>query len=411
MSLPNIDRRLVTILLIVFVQIVGASMILPILPLYAQEQFTMSPQLITLLVSSFFAAQFIAGPFLGRLSDHYGRLPVLIVSQIGTAISFVMLGLADSITLLFAARILDGITGGNIIVAQAYVTDVTPEAERTQALGYIFAAFGLGFIVGPALGGALSALFGPQIPFLLAAIVASATVGLTWLTLDESLSAEQRLANRGFSKANLNPLEMMANVPLMVVLGIAFIAQFVMGLVQSTFALYGEAVLFTDYSHEITNFGVGLLLTFVGLGQVFTQMFLIKRALHRFSEAQLVIIGSLIRSSAMIVFAVITSPWLGSIGSVLFAMGMGLMMPSLQSVATLTVAPELRGGVLGVYQSTLSLSTIFGTASGGILFAISPTMPYWLGGLLGLIAILPALLLWQQVRHGSLRKRPIPSRI
>ena len=149
MKLGMIDRRLLTILLVVFVQMLGASLIFPVLPLYAQRRFNMSAEMITLLTSAFFAAQFLSGPYVGRLSDHYGRIPVLIVSQIGTVISFVMLAFAPSFAWLFFARILDGITGGNIIVAQAYITDITPREKRTESLGYIFAAFGLGFIFGP----------------------------------------------------------------------------------------------------------------------------------------------------------------------------------------------------------------------------------------------------------------------
>ena len=123
--------------MIVFVQMLGTAMIMPILPLYAQEAFDMSPQVITLLATSFFVAQFVAGPYLGRLSDTRGRVPILIISQIGTAVSFIMLALAPSTFFLFLARVLDGITGGNIIVAQAYVTDITPREKRTEALGYI----------------------------------------------------------------------------------------------------------------------------------------------------------------------------------------------------------------------------------------------------------------------------------
>ncbi|MCL1597601.1 MAG: MFS transporter, partial [Actinomycetia bacterium] len=150
MSIRSMDKRLVTILLIVFVQMVGAGMILPILPIYAQKQFGLSPIAITLLVSSFFAAQFIAGPFLGRLSDRVGRVPVLVFSQIGTVVAFAAFGLAWAPWVLFAARVFDGLTGGNIVVAQAYITDVTPRENRAQALGLIAAMFGLGFMIGPA---------------------------------------------------------------------------------------------------------------------------------------------------------------------------------------------------------------------------------------------------------------------
>ena len=146
----NADRRLLTILLIVFVQMLGASMIMPVLPLYAQRRFALAPEVITLLFSAFFAAQFIAGPYIGRLSDNYGRLPVLIISQIGTVVSFVMIALGQSVGILFLARILDGITGGNIIVARAYVTDVTPPEKRTQQATWSISPVGTGRLSGKA---------------------------------------------------------------------------------------------------------------------------------------------------------------------------------------------------------------------------------------------------------------------
>jgi len=226
----NVDRRLLTILLIVFVNILGASLILPILPLYAQRQFQMSPQTIALLVSSFFAAQFIAGPYLGQLSDRYGRIPVLILSQIGTVISFVMLAFAPNTGWLFAARILDGITGGNIIVAQAYVTDVTPRQKRTESLGYIYAVFGLGFMFGPALGGVLAAAYGIRTPFLLAALAATGVVVMTWRLLDETLKPEQRMAARQRRGGSMSPAAVLGNGPLLAILGIAFVGQFSLGM-------------------------------------------------------------------------------------------------------------------------------------------------------------------------------------
>ncbi|MEM7347715.1 MAG: MFS transporter, partial [Chloroflexota bacterium] len=250
MNLKNVDRRLLTILLIVLVQMIGASMVVPILPLYAKNQFDLSPQMTTILISVFFLGQFFAGPYLGRLSDKYGRLPILILSQIGTVIAFALIGLANSAAMLFFARALDGITGGNIIVAQAYVTDITPKEQRTQSLGYIFAAFGIGFVIGPLVGGSLAALFGPRTPFLLAAVAATVTVLLTWFMLDETVSPEQQQANKEYQGGGLNPGTILSNIPLMIILILSFIAQFSMGLLMSTFALYGEAVLFTDYSES-----------------------------------------------------------------------------------------------------------------------------------------------------------------
>jgi MFS transporter, DHA1 family, tetracycline resistance protein len=390
LRLAHFDRRLLTILLIVFVQILGASLVLPILPLYAQRRFELSPQAITLLVSSFFAAQFVAGPYIGRLSDRYGRIPILILSQIGTVISFVMLGVAQSFEVLFAARILDGITGGNIIVAQAYITDITPRERRTEALGYIFATFGLGFIFGPAIGGVFAAIFPIQVPFFIAAALAAAVVVLTWYTLDETVSPEQREASRQRGRRGVGPATLLTNYPLLVILGIAFVGQFALGTLQATFALYGEAVLFVDYDERLTNLGIGLLLSCVGLSQFLTQTVLLKRLLHNFGERKLVIWGTMIRGLSLFVFAVAASPWLGGVASVLFALGTGVTMPPLQSMATHAVDETERGGVLGLFQSAVSLSTIGSTAVAGFFFALDPSLPYWLGGAMSVLVALPA---------------------
>ncbi len=405
MKFKQIDRRLFTILMIVFVQMVGASLAMPILPLYAQRQFEMEPQTIAFLISSFFAAQFLAGPTIGRLSDKYGRIPVLIVSQIGTAISFVALGAAQGATMLFIARIFDGITGGNIIAAQAYVTDITPREKRTEALGYIFAAFGLGFIFGPALGGVLSANFGERMPFYAAAVAATAVILLTWITLDESLTPEQRQANRQAKRVRFNPEQVLRNTPLLLVLLIAFVGQFGLGLLQATFALYGEAVLFDGYSPADTSLGIGLLFTSVGVAQLTTQTYILPRALRRFDDAWLVIAGNISRTIGLLLFAVVVTPWPAAIATLFFAMGMGLVMPPLQSLATSTVGDEVRGGVLGLFQSVLSLSIIISTALGGFIFSIKPSYPYWLGTILSTLVIPPAVLLWRQ-SHPQAEKLP-----
>lgn len=396
-KLKSLDRRMITILLIVFVQMVGAAMIMPILPLYAQRRFAMEPQVITLLITAFFVAQALAGPYLGRLSDKVGRVPVLIVSQIGTAVSFFMIAFAPSVAILFAARILDGITGGNIIVAQAYITDITPREKRTQSLGLIFAVFGLGFIVGPALGGILSALFGPTVPFIGAGVAAILTVLLTWRTLDETLTPEQRLKNRQARDSSLSPKHIVKNSSLMLILGIVFVGQFGMGLLQATFALFGEAVLFRGYDPQMVDLGIGLLLSVVGLSQFLTQLALLPRAVARFSDATIVIIGLISRTIGMFIFALAAVPLVGAVAAVFFAMGMGLMMPPLQSLATRTVSDELRGGVLGVYQSTISVAVIVSTAVAGTLFALDATFPYWLASGLGLVALIPAVLLYRRM--------------
>lgn len=398
---PPLDRRLVTILLIVFVQMLGASMVLPIFPLFAKREFDLNPALITPLISVFFLAQFIAGPFLGGASDRYGRLPILIISQIGTVISFAMLGLATNVETLFLARILDGITGGNIIVAQAYVTDITPRERRTQSLGLIFAGVGLGFIFGPALGGILAAAFGERIPFLFASIAAALVVLLTWFTLDESLSKETRQTQQLEGNPSLTPRMVFGNQALVMVLVVVFFSQFAFGLLQSTFALYGEAVLFVGESESTINLGIGLILSVVGIGQVFTQVFLLDRLVQRFSDGFLTFYGTIIRGVSMFLFAVTVSPYIGGVSAFLLAIGAGTVLPASQNLATQAVDDKFRGGALGWYQSSRSLSVVFSTALGGILFEISPTTPYWIGGALFVVALIPAYVLFRWVSTHS----------
>lgn len=400
------DRRLLTILLIVFVQIVGAAMILPILPIYARRSFEISEGVVTLLVSCFFLAQFISAPFIGRLSDLYGRLPVLIVSQVGTVIAFAMIGLAESIEMLFLARILDGVTGGNIIVAQAYVTDITPPRQRTQTLGYIFAAFGLGFIVGPSVGGILASAFGPRVPFLLAALVALGTVILTRLTLHETLTPERRAASRAKDSPKFRPADVLGNFSLVLVLLIGFGAQFCFSLLQATFALYGEDVLFAGFTPESATLGIGLLLSVVGFGQLITQLFILRRLLKRYQEYRTVIIGTVVRGAAMLALVLLPTIPVAAVSLALFAVGAGIQLPSLQGLAANAVPDEMRGGVMGVFQSTQSLGIIFGSALSGVLFAIAPTVPYVICGVLLLLLVIPAVMLMR--RNPALPDEPQP---
>lgn len=394
--LRTADPRLTTILLIVLVQMVGASLILPILPLYARSEFQMSPQAITPLISAFFAAQFLAAPFLGRLSDRHGRLPVLIVSQIGTAVSFALLGLAANAPTLFAARILDGITGGNILVAQAYITDITPRERRTEALGLVSAVFGLGFIFGPALGSVFAAWLGPRAPYLIAAVIAALLVVLTWRTLDETVTPE-RAAAAATEQRSAAWRTAVGNRPLQLVLLIGFIGQFGFGMLQSTFALYGEARIFAGYPERVVKLAIGLLLSVVGVTQFVTQAALLRPLLRKLGEARLISVGLLARALGMALFAWWGTPPAAALGGVLFALGMGVIMPPLQSLATLSVADDGRGAALGLFQSAASLAIIFSTALAGTFFSIAPPLPYWIGGALSLVALLPVLILVRRV--------------
>src|SRR5438128_10753323 len=180
-----VTRPLLIIFLTIFVNLVGFGIIIPLLPFYAQT-FGASPLAIGLLFASFSLAQLIASPLLGDLSDRYGRRPILIFSLAGTVVSFVMLALAHSLAMLFAARIVDGLSGGNISTARAYVADVTEPRDRARAYGLIGAAFGLGFILGPALSGMLAGI-SYTAPIWAAAALTLVATSMAWLWLPENV--------------------------------------------------------------------------------------------------------------------------------------------------------------------------------------------------------------------------------
>lgn len=360
-------------------------MILPILPIYAEREFAMTPRTITLLGTAFYVAQFLAGPYLGRLSDQVGRVPVLIVSQIGTVISFIIFAFAPSVGWLFFARVLDGVTGGNIIVARAYVVDVTDPKERTQSLAYVSAVFGAGFILGPAVGGLLSAAFTMRTPYLAAAVAAAATVVLTWMTLEEV---------RDRSSVRPEPLtlrEISQNTTLAQYLIIAFVGQFSIGLLQGTFSLFGLRVLMVNYSQQTVDLGIGLLLAAFGVSQVLTQMFAVPRLIKKLREKRMVLLGDFVRGLGMIVLALATSPWLALPGIMLMAFGMGTSMPSLNSLTMGAVSEDVRGSVQGVYQSTVNLAIIISTAIAGWMFEIRPNLPFLFGAAITMLALFPMM--------------------
>jgi len=247
------------------------------------------------------------------------------------------------------------------------------------------------------------------VPFVIAGAAALVTAGMSWFLLDETVNKDQQPAEaRGGRRASLSPIAVAQNSALVLILIVAFVGQFGLGMLQSTFALFGDAVIFQGYSERATDLGVGLLLAVVGVGQFITQARLIGPLKRRFGDARLLIGGILIRSVALVLFAIVFSPWFAALAALIFAVGMGLMMPPLQSLATRTVDDSMRGGVLGVYQSSVSLATIISTAIAGVIFSIDPTFPYWIGALLSFLVVIPALILWQRSRADELKPDELP---
>lgn len=401
-------KKLMPIFMIIFTNILGAGMIQPILPLYVEEQFGATVTQATLLYTAYFGAMFIAAPWLGRLSDKYGRRPILMISQAGTVLSFVMflfasqmggwldgfglsLGMTGGLVIFFLARLLDGITGGNITIAQAVVSDISTPEERTESLGFLSAAFGMGFIFGPGVGGLLSGI-NPLAPFIGALVFTIATLVLTYFSLAESLPAEAR----GKAKTQRAPLsEVISNKTFLLLPLIAFIIQVAFAAVPATLALYADRVLFPDVSEaRIVARNVGFMLMVMGSTMVVTQLFLIRPLVKRFGDRALVLGGAAIICFFMLLMPITTTPVVAVLLMMPWMFARGISDPTLQSLVTRFSKPQNRGQLLGLYQAAASLGLIIGPIwSGAVFQEVSPQAVFRVGGAILILAVLAALAL------------------
>jgi DHA1 family tetracycline resistance protein-like MFS transporter len=393
--------RLSTIFAIVFVDLLGFSLILPLVPFYAKE-FGASDTIIGLLVASYAAAQLIGAPILGRLSDRYGRRPVLLLSILGTVIGFIMLGIANSLWMLFASRILDGLTGGNISVAQAYITDITDEKNRARGLGLIGAAFGLGFIIGPALGGVFSTIgtnltFGPfNWTFALPAFIAAAVATINWIAvlifLPESLTEERRAdiarnPNTAFSLGNLREAFRRPQVgPL---LQTRFFFSLAFAIFQTIFPLYALNRL--NLQANQTAF----VLTYVGILVALVQGVAIGRLSARFEEKQLIFVSSALITFALIAWAFTPSVTVLLIVLIPLAFSGGVLNTVINSALTKVVRVEDVGGILGLSAALDSATRVLSPTLGGILLDF---LGAWAPGIMGaLITAWLTTFVWRRI--------------
>jgi len=357
---------LVVIFTTVFIDLVGFGIVIPVLPYYAEgSRFNAGPRTIGILVASYSIMQLIFSPVLGRLSDKHGRRPVLLISIIGTGVGFLILGFATTLWMLFLGRILDGITGGNISTAQAYVADITTPEDRAKGMGLLGAAFGLGFMFGPAIGGILSR-WGVGVPFLFAAGLCFANALLLYFTLPETVTADhpaRTSAARGRGWSQL--LESLKQPRLGFILSIYFLFIVAFSIMTTTFSLYTMFRFGYDAQYN------GYLFAYVGLLAVIVQGGLIGRLVKRFGELPLVVVGALFFAGSLFVIPFV-GPGRGGllallIGGGIFSLGNSLSTPSLTSLASKSVGPAEQGSALGVMQSVASLARAVGPLIAAVL--------------------------------------------
>ncbi|MCM2277747.1 MAG: MFS transporter [Oligoflexia bacterium] len=380
------QSSLLIIFLIVFIDLVGFGIIIPILPYYAQH-YGASGWHLGLLMTSYSLMQFLVAPLWGRISDYVGRRPVLLISLFGTALSLALLGVAGSLKWLFIGRTLAGIFGANISTAYAYVADVTAEEERTKGMGMIGAGFGLGFIFGPAIGGLLSR-YGFGFPMFAGAILAFCNLLFAFFMLKEPrISVEMRAANRtrrfsteAFRLALEDPRTRLG-------IGIFFLVTLAVTQMEAVFALYLNA----RYQYDAES--AGILLAVMGTIMVIMQAGLVGRLAPRFGEIRLIVAGGAICAVALAGFASVNSIPLVTAMLCVLAVGHGLLHPSLTSLTSLGAAPSRRGMTMGVFHSMGSLARIIGPPCAGWLFdRVSWRSPFFTGALMLTAASIIALL-------------------
>lgn len=343
-------KPLLIIFLTIFIDLLGFGIVIPLLPFYAQE-FHATPLDIGFLVSSYSWMQFFFAPILGSLSDKYGRRPILFLSILGSGVGYLMIGFAGALWVIYLGRILGGITGANLSTAQAYIADVTTRENRAKGMGLFGMAFGLGFILGPALAGILSK-FGHAVPFFVAAGLSFGNAVLLYFILPESRKFSEAIAEK--KNRIIELLSSLKDSKFALLTLIYFLLVMAFSMMTTAFPLY------TNFSFGYDAEQTGYVLAYVGLIAVIMQGGLLNSFVKFFGESKLVIIGCLILALTFIAVPFISRDsfgWIGLlIGSGFFAFGNSLSSPSLTSLASKNAEEHEQGTTLGVMQSAASLA-------------------------------------------------------
>ncbi|WP_132058699.1 MFS transporter [Halorussus amylolyticus] len=432
-TLKRPRRALATVVAVVFIDLLGFGIIIPILPFYVRS-FGVSDVYIGLLAASYSLMQFVFAPLLGSLSDRRGRRPVLLISVAGSAVAWTVFGLAGSIAVLFLSRMLAGAMGGNLAAAQAYVSDITPPERRASAFGLIGAAFGLGFIFGPALGGVFAS--DPVVEF--ARRVLPSFVPATRFSLPSFAAAGLSLVNLGFALAFLEE----SGVQRLAAKRLSWVATFrdaladegLRGLVVAFFllsvAFSGVQVMFIPFAADQYGYGAtetALLLTYIGVLGVVFQGVLVGRLSRRYPDSLLAIAGAVLLAGALAALpfspelgraflpsigggsppidgAAFLTPELLALVAVLpgLSLGNALLSVSLTTLVSKAAGADVQGSAFGITQGAGSLGRTVGPPVMAALYVAAFWTPFAVGAVL-LVGTLAVLVRWSRWSQSTSR--------
>jgi MFS transporter, DHA1 family, tetracycline resistance protein len=372
-------KPLLLVFLTVFIDLVGFGLIIPVLPTYARELHA-SDTVVGLLMASYSAMQFVFTPFWGRLSDKVGRRPILLVSLLASSLGYIVWGLSSSLLMLFLARMIAGAGNANIAVAQAYVSDVTTSENRAKGMGMVGAAFGLGFVLGPAIGG-FCAGFGLAMVGFVAAGFSILDLILTFFLLPEP----ENRSKAGTERYGNGPsfyLDTIKDPKLKISLAIFLISTFAFANMETTL------VLLTHDQFKFTTNMNSWMFTYIGVLIVMVQGGMIHRLSKKYGEKRLIAVGSVLVALGLLLTPATLNIVVLGLALALLAIGSGLNNPSNQSMLSKLAASDRVGGVLGVGQSLSTLGRIVGPIVGASSYQyLGYCAPYWIGAV-AMVAVL-----------------------
>jgi MFS family permease len=367
---------------VVLLDIIGLCMLFPV-QAYIVRTYNTDALTVTLLSVVYAAAQFCAAPILGALSDRYGRRPVLLISMAGSALGYVLFGIGGALWVLFLSRLIDGITGGNLSTAQAYIADVSPHDARAKNFALLGVAFGLGFIIGPALGGVLSQV-SLAAPAYMACVLSLLSVGAGWVVLPESLPAQQRTQGP-LGWGELNPFAPLIGLVRRPELRALFGAHSIFNFVVMGYNTLAPVFLIERFG--VSPLNIAGLLVVMGLMNILVQGALVGRLARRFGERPLALVSPLFQAAGGIATAVVPAFWMVYVTNSIASSGASPFRPALSAMMANQVAAEEQGKLNGVSMALASLMSVFGPLWAGAMYDyVAPGAPFWAGAALLVLA-------------------------